>query len=1222
MKTHLPPSLRAGLLACLCALPIVGTTIASSASAAFTDIKYELKPIVPPSTSANDFVVNIPNAPDITNAIEANLVFDGAIGDDITTPLPGITPTTGYFKWEIIDNIPYLDFASPGDADIDITINSLNNVFVDTNDATFTGTEINHSIFEIEPKQGNIILRRPTPAISHTNAAKEIDIYGDVVGIGGTLQAGSVDELNFQPLAGVAIYNEQSIHILDGDLVGNIGAMIFWGMEFQNTPLAGTVQGGGLHNAGKVEKLNSDFIGNMVDAALVILNDENQEFTYGTELMPIILLQGAGLYNADTVNEVTSDFIGNTLNIDEIIFDGASSTPRPDNSIIDESLARDWKAQGAGIYNAGTIVSMESSFIGNKIVIGNMSLVSAPDPLSTSASFTDIAKGAAVYNDGGKLTFLALTGNRFITDNSIIDKNGEAISSGIYNAGTAAKAAQINFNAYGSNSYIVNDTIIGNVGAAEHQIIHINNGLDSNGDAINAQGSDFSMVIFNNLVNDQTIYVHDGFLVLNEYNGASAMLESVDMTVHSDGQLLTLANYLGSSSEIDNDGNVIIAGGLLSNAINGDGTTNIFGYTESHADLLGNKIFIQANMILKLTGGTIAKKVYGSGGLDIAENVITVADNLEVESNVYTDKELQLNGGTLGAKVAGSGAARILANMESSADYLATDVFINESVLLTLTTGTLAKSASGAGSIRVKGTVNFSASNYHTGGTHLGEGDRVNIVENHQHSITGDGLRMDGGHSSLTRVHVTEGSGLGINESSTINLYATDNDPAAAGFSWTIISWVDGAEVLALQELINSTMVNDTSVENSGFEIVMGEDQFSYILVDGTDTPVDPPIDPPVDPPVDPPTELAGMPMTHNGRAGVNLMNAVTAVNHPAGPDLQGVLDTINEIYAESGGVTVESDDLASALAGAGVTSIGSSMMSNMQGQLRNMRNRTETFTPVGEGGFWISAEGSHYELDSVSTAAGHSIDNWGGSVGGQIGLSKSNCLNFAITSLYGDFEADSTDLAEGDMDTVFVSLAVLHKSGNWTHQFVASYGHTRTDINRTVIHRNGSYSTEGNTKGYSLGFMYELGYEYSLSENTTWSPIFNASISHIYADGYTERGSDAAVDVGEQEKTYPILAVGARVDTTLDFGLQLSARALINVDLGSREQEVEVQLRDAYDTYGHLRGADAGVLGFELGVGASLPVGESGAVFMNASGEIREDQQNVNGSVGYQIRF
>ncbi len=1304
---------------------------------AHTDVKYQLVAKASPTNLETELTVT---PSDSGTPVKSSVVFDGSLGDD---PRATASDSQGQFitlSWqETRANLIRLGQDSSDDADI--VAYSHNNVTVNTNDGSFSASEVNHSILGriYYPSLPDTTTMLQGFAIAHTKPNTSIDILGDLIANRANLEFyGEYTSPLDVEMKGVGIFNGSGIGVLSGDVIGNIAeADIDMPAYASSVQLDISTQGAGMHNAATVDTLSSDFVGN---AIAVTINNAYQESS-----QVLITGQGAGLYNEGTLSNVTSDFVRNTIYI--------SSYSNASETII---------AQGAGLYNTSENVSLESDFIGNTIAVHMNQIPTA----------NGTASGAAIYNAGGSIELKAKNRSIQMTDNSTYF-TGNTSSSGIFNAGAAGDVASISLNAFGKETITINDSISGNESEVANQKLHINNGSDGT-------------VYITNLVENQSITLHAGKLVLGAYNKANALLSATVLDVEKDAVLTTYADYLGKANDINNDGTINIAGGTLTNAIGGQGFTKITENTQSDASLLGNNVSIADDKGLSLTGGVLDVEV--SGGVDsligILGSVSTKAGNLMVESYVAEDQTLTLTGGALGVKVGGHLASKLLIaddvssdmgllainthiaadktlsltgtelkttitgdtgsrlslldsvttyadfigvsteiaagktltivdgvlggavtggldsriliteNVSSNADYIGLSTEVSDDAALILTTGELKSSVegpgiiyingevtthadnlgastqiltdktliltggdidtsisgagmarittdmrivgsdklasrisidtdktltlensvvrqdiSGAGRVDIVGNVDYYSSHTNTGGTHLADGgNQLRIVGNHNHTLSDNALTMHGSDGSLTKLHVTTGSALSVaSAASLISLYATDNDPFADGFNWTVITWENGAHMLSQSQLLAHIELNDNAnLEEEGFYLTLGDDKLSYILTDVRPAP----------------DSYQLMAWSYSGKAGAKLLDDTVTSGMKAGADLQDVLNSMDEIYKESDGATIESDHLAAALAGASVTSLGSSMMSNIRGQLQKVRNRAGGFIPTGESDFWISAENSRYKLDGEGTAAGHSISNWGGSLGAQRSLSEQTSIGFAVTALYGELDAYSVDRAEGDMDTIFVSLMAQHQSGNWTHHFVGSYGHADASLNRSVSHRNGSYETEGETKGYSLGFMYEAGYEMQLGNSTVLTPVLNASIAHSYVDGYTETGSDAALDVGEQENTYATVGAGARIAHTFDMGLQLGARALVKFDVGGSEQETSVSLAEVPDSYGHLRGTEAGVMGFEFGMGASLPVGADGALFMDATVELRDNQENYNASVGYKLSF
>ncbi len=465
----------------------------------------------------------------------------------------------------------------------------------------------------------------------------------------------------------------------------------------------------------------------------------------------------------------------------------------------------------------------------------------------------------------------------------------------------------------------------------------------------------------------------------------------------------------------------------------------------------------------------------------------------------------------------------------------------------------------------------------------------------------GDSLTLQAGQS----LYVTMTGSLLVESGSNASINIESALPRSA--EWTseaFITWQSGADILSTDALAAILLINGSSLEDLGLYLSL--DNNSYAITNTKPAP-------------DSYTQLSSQ---GNGGAGGELLDELIQQGKTPSTDIQNVLATLDDIFKDSETGNAESDRLLAAVAGAGVTSLGSAALSNIEGQLTRMRNRAAGLIPAGESQFWISAEAGRNELSGAGTAAGHNINNWGGSVGADWGVAEHCSLGFAFTALYGDLNASSVDSASGELDSYYLSLTTQHQSGKWSHQAAISWGLMDASLDRHISHANGSYSTSAETDGYSYGVMYELGYDIKLSESSTLTPIFNAALIHSYLDGYTETGSDAALRVDAQDNTIATFGIGARVASKLDFGLQVGARALFKADAGDRTQQADVSIASVSGSSARIEGTEAGSFGVELGIGASMPVSDSSALFLDASVEMRERQQDYRASLGYKLDF
>ena len=384
--------------------------------------------------------------------------------------------------------------------------------------------------------------------------------------------------------------------------------------------------------------------------------------------------------------------------------------------------------------------------------------------------------------------------------------------------------------------------------------------------------------------------------------------------------------------------------------------------------------------------------------------------------------------------------------------------------------------------------------------------------------------------------------------------------------------------------------------------------------------------------------QYAQMATTGNALAGATLLWSVNTGSLDSNSSLKIVDEVVHSLYNQgTDAAAAQADEIMAAVAGSSTAILGSALASDVERQLRAIRNRT---TSMGVGqcevnedmpyfNAWINAEGDHHELDADGTNAGYTRDSWGGTVGFDADLNPYVTVGMALTAMYGDIESEAADKAEGDFDTQYVSLFARYSRNAWTHTFVMTAGRADMTLNRTVNYGSGQYETEGETEGTAFGFMYEVGRVYALTEDggVCLQPMFNVNLRHSTVDGYTESGCDAALAVGEQSSTAVTFGLGARLQAVIGSNIYnrasiFEARVLAKVDAGDRESEADVRLLQGGNG-SSVKSAELGAFGAEIGMGITIPMGsEAGSVFIDGSAELRSGYTNVNGTVGYRINF
>ncbi len=377
---------------------------------------------------------------------------------------------------------------------------------------------------------------------------------------------------------------------------------------------------------------------------------------------------------------------------------------------------------------------------------------------------------------------------------------------------------------------------------------------------------------------------------------------------------------------------------------------------------------------------------------------------------------------------------------------------------------------------------------------------------------------------------------------------------------------------------------------------------------------------------------------SHNGSAGLEILNDAYAelnpqLNTPGGA-LAGLIDTV-----DAGKMT---DEALAAVAGASSAVLGQALSSDVDRQLRAIRNRSitrafsrDTLTIKGGGASspgsshkyfaWVNAEGNRAEQGNEGTAAGYTLTSWGGTLGAGMQVNEKLTLGVALTGMFGDLKSNSPDHLDGDMDTTYVSVFGRCTRGKWSHSVIGTFGKMSADMNRTAYHATGSYTNTGETDGIGLGLMYEVSREYALSSRRSISPVFNISYRHTEVDGYNERNTDAALQVSKQSLDTMTLGFGARYaaivgELSLNRPCSFQSRVLAKYDIGDHQSNASVGFL-GQATRADIESAELGAFGVEFGAGISVPVGK-GSIFADGAVEMRSNYTNFNATVGYKLDF
>ena len=380
---------------------------------------------------------------------------------------------------------------------------------------------------------------------------------------------------------------------------------------------------------------------------------------------------------------------------------------------------------------------------------------------------------------------------------------------------------------------------------------------------------------------------------------------------------------------------------------------------------------------------------------------------------------------------------------------------------------------------------------------------------------------------------------------------------------------------------------------------------------------------------------------SETGTIGVDMLDKVLVSLNPQSntdeyADLAGVLNALDDAIVA--GNTAAADDLASAVTGASAAAMGAAIAGDMERQLRAIRNRTTTMgvdqSVVNHNmpyfNAWINAEVDNRTLDQDGTLSGYDYTVTGGTVGFDVDVTPRFVCGLAVSALTGDVSSEGPDKLDADVDSYYLTAFARATHRRWTHTFVASVGKSDLSMNRTVSFAGGSYTTKGETEATSFGAMYELGYVFALDVDgtTCLQPVFNVSFAHSSMDGYSESGSDAALEVGSVDMTTITVGMGARLQSVVGQNVFnraaiFESRALVKVNAGDRDAEVDTTLQALPTAGGKVSSAERGPVSLELGAGITIPVGaKSGSIFVDGSAELGSEYTGLNATVGYRLNF
>ena len=320
----------------------------------------------------------------------------------------------------------------------------------------------------------------------------------------------------------------------------------------------------------------------------------------------------------------------------------------------------------AGVVNSGTLVltggTVQSNITGN----GTLSILDNITNDKTITQAINIANDKTLTNNGTLNTSVQLTANQTIDGNGTLNLTGTSINEGSITQGVVnvADTAELTTAA---------DTITANINNAGN--LKLTGGVNSN--TISGAGTtEIAGIVENTGTISQAIKIDSGSLTTSASGLGGTVTNMVDDGLILNGGTLTQA--------INGDGSTIIAGDVISNALISQAIDINSGSLTTSANNLGNAVTNMVDGGLILNGGTLTQAVRGNGSTIINGDVLW-GTNAEMGNTTIAQNgslDIGTNQVTLGDTVINGMLKMAITNMsKDSADYEGGKLTVNNLTL-------------------------------------------------------------------------------------------------------------------------------------------------------------------------------------------------------------------------------------------------------------------------------------------------------------------------------------------------------------------------------------------------------------------------------------------------------------------------------------------------------------------------------------------------------------
>lgn len=325
-------------------------------------------------------------------------------------------------------------------------------------------------------------------------------------------------------------------------------------------------------------------------------------------------------------------------------------------------------------------------------------------------------------------------------------------------------------------------------------------------------------------------------------------------------------------------------------------------------------------------------------------------------------------------------------------------------------------------------------------------------------------------------------------------------------------------------------------------------------------------------------------------RAGAEFVNAASALasTNPNDPVLKALIGAGNDAQAVARVAKQLSPEVnaGATKAALGTQNLVSTAVGTRMSSVRQGMSSGEGFTQVGS---WFQVLHNDSNQDKRDGIDGYSANATGFSAGIDGQLNDATVLGLAYS--YVDTDVDSDDGNKTQVDS-----NALTAYGSWTYDrfFVdgsLTYGQNRNKSKRFIAgtEAKGTYDSD------VLGLSALAGYAFDINNGMVVEPRVAARYSVVNIDGFSEKGSSAALTTGDQRMEVGELGAGVRLAGQFDVAggiLEPEIKAMAYHDFiadSSNSTSTYVLGGNSFVTNGASSAKDT----YELGLGATYRKGD-----------------------------